>query len=93
MPQSGNSKSPMGVPLFWDTGENPPHECSLWFTMFKLTVTAKENLKVDKLLRIRPTAAYLIYPTMSAFEEGRENEAEDETRKRKNKPTERGRLG
>ena len=52
-------KSPIGVPLFWETGANPNQEWAQWFSTFKLAVMAKENLKVDKLLRTKPTPADL----------------------------------
>ena len=41
----------------------------------------KENLKMDKLLLVKPTAADLFYPAMPSFKEARPNESE-ESRKR-----------
>ena len=75
-------KSPIGVPLFWETGANPNQEWAQWFSTFKLAVMAKENLKVDKLLRTKPTPADLFYPAMPSLEEQRPNETEEELRKR-----------
>ena len=62
-------KSPIGVPLFWETGANPNQEWAQWFSTFKLAVMANENLKVDKLLRTKPTPADLFYPAIPSLEE------------------------
>ena len=67
-------KSPIEVPLFWETGENPNQEWAQWFSTFKLAVMAKENLKVEKLLRTEPTPADLFYPAMPILEDPRPNE-------------------
>ena len=75
-------KSPIGVPLFWETGANPNQEWAQCFSTFKLAVMAKENLKVHKLLRTKPTPADLFYPAMPSLEEQRPNETEEELRKR-----------
>ena len=75
-------KSPIGFPLFWETGANPNQEWAQWFSTFKLAVMAKENLKVDKLLRTKPTPADLFYPAMPSLEEPRPNETKEELRKR-----------
>ena len=82
MAQSSTQKSPIGVPLFWESGANLNQEWSHWFSTFKLAVMAKENLKVDKLLRTKPTPADLFYPAMPSLEEARQKESEEETRKR-----------
>ena len=81
MAQSSTQKSPIGVALFWESGVNPNQEWSQWFSTFKLAVMAKENLKVDKLLRTKPTPADLFYPAMPPLEEARQNESEEETRR------------
>ena len=75
-------KSPIGVPLFWETGANPNQECAQWFSTFKLAVMAKENLKVKKLLRTKQTPADFLYPAMPSLEDPRPNESEEESRKR-----------
>ena len=49
-------KSPIGVPLFWESGTNPTNERQTWFCTFKMAVMAKENMHVDLLLRLKPTA-------------------------------------
>ena len=59
-------KSPVGVPLYWESGANPPQE---WTSWFKLAVMVKENLHVDQLLRLKPTAADLFYPIVPSYEE------------------------
>ena len=51
--------------------------------MFKLAVMAKENLHVDQLLRLKPTAPDLFYPTFPSYEDVIEGGNEEETRKQK----------
>ena len=75
-------KSPIGVPLFWESGENPTNEWQTWFCTFKMAVMAKENMNVDLLLRLRPTANGLFYPIMPTLEERIENTSEEDNRKR-----------
>ena len=71
MAQSSTPKSPIAVPLFWESDANPNQEWSQWFSTFKIAVMAKENLKVDKLLRTKPTPADLFYPAMPSLEEAK----------------------
>ena len=75
-------KSPIGVPLFWESGANPSNEWPTWFSTFKMAVMAKENMHVDLLLPIKPTANDLFYPIMPTLEERVENTSEEENRKR-----------
>ena len=82
MAQSASLKSPIGVPLFWDSGAFPGQELAQWFSTFKLAVLAKGNLKVDKLLRTKSTTADLFHPAMPSLEDPRPNESEEEARKR-----------
>ena len=42
---------------------------------------AKENIKIDKLLRTKPTPADLFYPAMPSLDETRPNESEEEGNK------------
>ena len=44
---------------------------------------AKENLHVDQLLHLKPTAADIFYPTVLSYEEIRESANDEETRKDK----------
>ena len=81
MTQSASLNSPIGVPLFWDSGAYLGQEWAQWFSTFKLAIMAK-NLKVDKLLRTKPTSADLFYPAMPSLEDPRPNELEEEARKR-----------
>ena len=81
MAQSASLKPPMGVPLFGESGANPGQEWSPWFSTFKLAVMAKENIKIDKLLRRKPTPADLFYPAMPSLDETRPNESEEEGNK------------
>ena len=53
-------KSPIGVPLYWESGANPTIEWQTWFSTFKMAVMAKENMHVDHLLRLKPTAGDLL---------------------------------
>ena len=75
-------KSPIGVPLFWESWANPSNEWQTWFSTFKMAVMAKENMHVDLLLRIKPTANDLFYPIMPTLEERVEHTSEEENRKR-----------
>ena len=52
-------KTPLGVPAFWDTGANPPTEWSTWFGTLKMAIMARDNLQVDKLLKLKPTRTEL----------------------------------
>ena len=81
MAQSASLKSPIGVPFFWESGANSGQEWDQWFSTFKLAVMAKGNLKVDKLLRTKPTPVDLFYPAMPSLEDPRPNESEEEARK------------
>ena len=47
-----------------------------------MAVMAKENMHVDLLLRLKPTANDLFYPIMPTLEERIENKSEEENRKR-----------
>ena len=75
-------KSPVGVPLYWESRANPPQEWPSWLSTFKLAVLAKENLHVDQLSRLKPTAADLFYPTVPSYEDVIEGTNKEETRKR-----------
>ena len=75
-------KSPIGVPLLWENGANPTNEWQTWFSTFKMAVMAKENMHVDLLLRLKPTANDLFYPIMPTLGERIENTSEKENRKR-----------
>ena len=75
-------KSPVGVPLFWESGAKPPQEWPPWLSTFKMAVMAKENLIVDQSLRLKPTPADLIYPTVPSYEDIVEEANDEESRKR-----------
>ena len=74
-------KSPIGVPLYWESGATPTNEWQTGFSTFQMAVMAKENMHMDPLLRIKPTAKDLFYPIMP-LEERVENASEEENRKR-----------
>ena len=75
-------KSPVGVPLYCESGTSPPQEWPSWLSTFKLAVMAKKNLHLDQLLRLKPTLADLFYPTVPSYEDVIEGANEEETRKR-----------
>ena len=74
-------KSPIGVPLFWESGANPTIEWQKWFSIFKLAVMSKENMQVEQLLRNKPTLNDLFYLTIPSYEE-QKNSKDEEDRKR-----------
>ena len=75
-------KSPVCVPFYWENEGNPTIEWQTWFSTFKMAVMAKENMHVDQLLRLKPTANDLFYPTIPTYEERIENSSKEEERKR-----------
>ena len=75
-------KTPLGVPVFWESGENPPSEWSTWFGTLRKAIMARDNLQVDKLLKLKPTRAELFYPTLPTYEEAFDGETEEEKRQR-----------
>ena len=75
-------KYAVGIPLYWESGADPPQEWPSWLSTFKLAVMAKENLHVEQLLRLKPTNADLFYPTVPSYEEVIEGANDEETRKR-----------
>ena len=75
-------KTPLGVPLFWETRANPPIELSRWFGTLKMAITARDNLQVDKLLKFKPSRTELPYPTLPTYEEPFDGETADEERQR-----------
>ena len=75
-------KTPLGVPVFWETGANPTTEWTTWFGTMKMAIMARDNLQVDKLLKLKPTREELFYPTLPTYEDALEGETEDEERQR-----------
>ena len=82
MAQSSIPKTPLGVPVFWESGANPTSEWSTWFGTLKMAIMARDNIVVDKLLKLKPTRAELFYPTLPTYEDPFEGETEDEERQR-----------
>ena len=78
MAQSEIPKSPLGVPVYWELGANLTSEWSTWFDTRKMAIMARDNLVVDKLLRLKPTRAELFYPTLPTYEDPFEGETLDE---------------
>ena len=52
-------KTPLEVPVFWETGENPTTELTTWFGTLKMAIMARDNRQVDKLLKLKPTRVEL----------------------------------
>ena len=75
-------RTPLGVPVLWETGANPPTECSTWFGTLKMATMTRDNVNVDKLLKQKPTRAELNYPNHPAYEEPFEGETDDKKRQR-----------
>ena len=82
MAQSSIPITPLGVPVFWESGANPTSEWSTWIGTLKMAIMARDNLVVDKLLKLKPTQAELFYPTLPTYEDAFEGETEDEERQR-----------
>ena len=74
-------KTPLGVPVFRETGANPTTEWTTWFGTLKMAIMARDNLQDDKLLKLKPTRAEL-YPTLPTYENALEGETKDEERQR-----------
>ena len=74
-------KTPLGVPVFWESGANPTTEWTTWFGTLKMAIMARDNLQVDKLLKLKPTRAELFYPILPTYEDAL-GETEDEERQR-----------
>ena len=75
-------KTPLGVPPFWFSGANPHTEWNTWFGTLKMAIMARDNLQVDKLLKLKPARTELPYPTIPAYEELFDGETVDEERQR-----------
>ena len=71
-------KTPLGVPVFWENGANPTTEWTTWFRTLKMAIMARDNIQVDKLLKLKPTRAELFYPILTTYEDALEGETEDE---------------
>ena len=67
MVQSALSRSPIGVALFREKGAQPTTNWEKLFTNTKLAILAKENVRVERILRPRPIAAELDYPKESIY--------------------------
>ena len=82
MVQSTLPKTPLGTPVFWESGANPSSEWSTWFGTLKMAIVAKDNLVVDKLQKLKSSRAELFYPTLPTYEYPFEGETVDEERQR-----------
>ena len=76
------ARSPVGFPLFWDSGMEPPVEWPTWAATLKLAIMAKISINVDSLLKHKPDIKDLIYPTEPTYEPPTENETQAQHRER-----------
>ena len=76
------AKTPLGVNLFWEVGAPPPIEWKQWFATLKMAIMARDNIKLDKLLKLKQQPADLFYPPHPTYEEELEGETDEEGRKR-----------
>ena len=77
-----SAKTPLGVNTFWETSATPPIEWRQWSSTPKMTIMARDNIEVDKLLKLKPQATDLSYPTLPTYEEEFGGETEHEARHR-----------
>ena len=75
-------KTLLGVPAFWETGAKPPSEGITWFGTLRMAIKARDNLQVDKLLKLKPSRTELPYPTLPTYEEPFDGETEEEEREK-----------
>ena len=75
-------KSPIGVPLFWESGASPTIEWQTCFSTFKRAVMVKENMHVDQLLSLKPTINDLFYPMIPTYEKRIQSSSEEGERNR-----------
>ena len=54
--------SPLGVNFFWEKGHQPDLDWDKWISTVKLTIMAKENIQIEKLLQPKPGIEDLDYP-------------------------------
>ena len=84
-----SAKSPLGLNSFWEAGATPSTEWKQWFSKIKMAIMARDNIEVDKLLKLKPQATDLFYPTLPTYED--EFEGEKITKQgTKNKETKEG---
>ena len=77
-----SKKSPIGVPLFWESRANPTIEWQTCLSTFKMAVIAKEDMHMDQLLRLKPTINDLFYPNSPTYEERKKKLNKEEDRKK-----------
>ena len=62
------SRTPVGIPFFWDKDTDPPLEWTTWAATFCIAIIAKELIYVDYLLRYKPEPKDLFYPAEPKYE-------------------------
>ena len=68
----------LGVPVYWESGANPPTDLENWFGTLKEVITARDNLEIDKFLKLKLSRSILFYPTLSTYEDLFERQTDDE---------------
>ena len=52
-----SAKTPLGMNPSWEAGATQPVEGKQWFATLKMAVMARDNIEVDKLLKLKPQPA------------------------------------
>ena len=64
-----SEKTPLGVNPFKESGATILIEWKQWFSTLKMAIMARDNIEVDKLLKLKPQPTDLFYPTLPTYEE------------------------
>ena len=80
-----SATTPLGLNQFGESGVNPPNESKQRFATLKMAIMARDNIQIDKLLKLKSSAADLFYPTLPTYEDGFEDRTDDEARNREGK--------
>ena len=76
------SRTPVGIPFFWDRGMEPRLEWTTWAATLKRTIIAKESINVDYVLRYKPEPKDLFYPDEPTYEPPGQNKTQIKHRDR-----------
>ena len=77
------ARSPVGIPFFWETRDEPPVEWPIWAATLKLAIMAKNSINVDSLLKHKPDTKDLTYPIEPTYEPPTENETQCTTQRKR----------
>ena len=73
------ARSPVGIPIFWESGMEPPVKWPIWAATLKLTIMAKNSINVDFL---KPEIKDLTYSAEPTYETPTENETQAQHKER-----------